>query len=272
MPARRIADHRPRGFTLVDVLITVTIIGVLIAILLPTISGVQETARRVACRSNVRQIGLGVSMYADAHAGFLPPSVFLPFTQAVATEGSRLTAGAQPQQMVTLRLGPEAAQSMIPSASLAITRAWDGLGILYQARYQPAEKVFYCPSHKGESPFINYAKSFGDDSGEIVGNYHYRGFGYIEHASGRRDRTNRLYLIEPAKQALIADGMRTQSDTNHVVGTNLFRADLSVVWFSDPGQTLQSSLPDKKEDAVDPGPVEDAWSRFDQGANPTGTD
>jgi prepilin-type N-terminal cleavage/methylation domain-containing protein/prepilin-type processing-associated H-X9-DG protein len=53
------------GFTLVELLVVVGIIAVLIAILMPALAKAREQARRVACASNLRQLALGMLMYAN---------------------------------------------------------------------------------------------------------------------------------------------------------------------------------------------------------------
>jgi type II secretory pathway pseudopilin PulG len=65
---------RRLGFTLVELLVLIAIVGLAIAILLPAVPAARETARRAQCTNNLRQIGLAMHEYHD-HLGSLPPGV-----------------------------------------------------------------------------------------------------------------------------------------------------------------------------------------------------
>jgi type II secretory pathway pseudopilin PulG len=222
---------RARGFTIVDILSSIAVIMVLIALMLPSLSTIRESARRVVCGSNVRQIGLGLAMYADDYERFLPPSRFAASSQEAIHQSTLVRAA-------------------VPAVATGQSY-WDGVGILYEFDYLAAPGVFYCPSHHGDHPFSRYVSRWPNHGTEIVSNYQFR-----VGESSFLDGSN-------SNEALVADALRTRADFNHSVGCNFLRRDLSATWYTDSMGEIIAGLPANEAEAQAADRVARAWQILD---------
>src|SRR5690606_27789862 len=85
MQSNLLRRRRPLlGFSLVELLVVISIIVILVALFLPAVQPALEDSRRMSCSNNMKQIGLACHNYMDAHKEFPPPYVRSPSTNIIS--------------------------------------------------------------------------------------------------------------------------------------------------------------------------------------------
>src|SRR3954453_23884903 len=132
----KLASRKTKGFTLVELLVVIGIIGLLVSILLPSLGRAREQANRVKCASNLRQIALGAVMYATENKGKFPRTYYKSGAGLLnSTKGGRDNSPAANPFSLTDPEGPVGADNVGAS-----------LYLLVRGRYVTPE-VFRCPSN-----------------------------------------------------------------------------------------------------------------------------
>ncbi|MEO1130524.1 MAG: type II secretion system protein [Planctomycetota bacterium] len=246
----RSSQRSQRGFSLVDLLVSLSVLAVLVAVLMPSLAAAQEAARRTKCASNIRQIGLGLQMYTYDYSGGMPQSVFRQ--SKMDTKDKSKTVESVESEMVHLRVAADAAALRSLGPQSANWSRWDGLGHLVKHEYLSQGRLFYCPSHRGEHRYETYQDQWFGAPGSIVSNYQYR------------IPTERYMSSLHPSVTLVADAMRSQEEYNHRSGNNMLKADMSVRWFEDSTGELFESLVMTGQAAADASAgVERAWAILD---------
>lgn len=83
-----------RGFTLVELLVCIAIVALLLSMLLPAVSKAREAGRKVVCGSNLRQLSMGLNLYAGDHKSLYAPAAADFITNLKRWHGTRANPGA----------------------------------------------------------------------------------------------------------------------------------------------------------------------------------
>lgn len=107
--------HR-RGFTIVELLVAISIIAILIAMLLPAISQARKAASRLDCMSRVRQQGIAFHLYANDHDRRLPRKSWNEFNPLITSHQDKLFTytGGDLETWICPQFGPRAGAVYAP--------------------------------------------------------------------------------------------------------------------------------------------------------------
>ena len=232
MPKRRLTRLGPsvpscsrssRGFSLLELLVVLVITSLLTALLFPGLRAARESAHRLMCASNMRQLGTGLILYSRDYKNRVPYS-------QQAERNYRLD-----QMALTCR------NTENPNDPNEVVL--DGLGLLVAGGtwgyYCDSLECLYCPSHRGVHTYDRYRDSLREKRHRLLtqspafGNYQY--VGYRPEGTRLSDLNDGLLLL--------TDGFRTQDDFNHERGMNQLFGDGSIEWWADVDESFFLSLP-----------------------------
>lgn len=148
------------GFTVIELLVVIAIIAILIALLLPAVQQVRETARRTQCRNNLKQLGLALHNYHEVYKVLPPGMRFKPqsSTDAIGTGNVSLLPYLD-QANLQNRIDPEIPWYLQPPDIV-----------------QTNVSVFICPSDTAANPSVYpFVAALGVPVGDT---FHNSSYGY----------------------------------------------------------------------------------------------
>ena len=236
-----------RAFSLIELIVVIAIAATLIGLLMPGLRAARESARRLICASNERQIGVGLALYAKDEMERMPTSWFLK--RGDLTEMMAISTGERPPEH----------EGDAPDRS-----TFEGIGWLLPlgGGYVDSKSCFYCPSHSGRHSMEEYDGMFhGTDPKKVYCNYHYTGDRRrVLEDDGTISLERRLYG-NVSQQVLLTDGLRIRNDFSHGSGMNVLFADGAVRWHADTNGEIFERLPLASNDEgwVSPDHVDWVW-------------
>ena len=218
---------RRRGFTLIELLVVIAIIAILAAMLFPVFARARESARKIQCLSNVKNVAMAIQMYLTDYDRLMPNETNQMAITFFSGDGST---------------GPGGDNDGMSSSGVCLERAYDANPFLRPAtileEYVKNRDVYRCPSAKNPS----YASW-------IVPNYGPGGYlGYLIATNGQWGRANSDYgpcniAWPPGWGGTVTDSMIQQAGGSADTGAVEFGANINVNQWNAGTKTSQIDDP-----------------------------
>jgi len=189
----------PRAFSLLELLVVVSVIGVLVSIMTPSLRKVREDARQTVCLANMKNIGVGMFSYSAEYQDY-GPTIMAP-------------------------LGSTAPRTLLSRSGSPVN-----LGLL--ASIVIDTRVYLCPSQRK----FNFRPTMEDlDRLTIGGSYAYA----VHLPAQRNPRFGAIRHLAMASDDFVArNGDVGIGRYSHRVGYNVLYTDGSALWYTDPDESV----------------------------------
>lgn len=156
------------AFTLVELLVVISIIAVLLAVLMPSLNKAREMAKTTICRSNFKQLGLGLFMYANNNNNKWPSKFNVPSGDPLVTYN-----GLPIKYYSSWQLWLDHPTN----TNLWLSRIRPAFLDLLTPRYLPDNKIYFCPNASKNKTFASVKDSWNiAQRNIIIGQWTYQSY------------------------------------------------------------------------------------------------
>ena len=213
---------RQNGFTLIELLVVIAIIAILAAMLLPALAAAKAKAKRAACVNNLRQLGLGYTIYSDDNTGVFPVT-------AAGGNPVNVINGGYYTRWLTYVSGATAQVKLTPT----YPTTWTDFGSLFPAKLAGDGGIFYCPA-------LN-------DKGSPLGSLQYSPLLSTSNVNGDWPNCRGSYIVNPHVVDAVKGGntgnLRKYTKSSLINGRVVFGMDfIDSTQFSSSGDVLIEGL------------------------------